>query len=190
MSDWLNYDDFVELVKDRHLQGFSGLITGVSDERHSFQIGFETGEIVLLTYRIKKGQAALRMLTQVEQVKISEYPNADVPDGHEDDLDTVTALARLVARTSDDTTTITRLDEKNSSRDATDITIPGMLDDKMRKVIEAAAREHFGPVGAMICAQQLDNPVGDVRTIVLSIAHEADASEEDTRAFLETVSKS
>ena len=190
MSDWLKYDDFVELVKDRHVEGYSGLITGVSDERHSFQIGFEKGEIVLLTYRIKKGMAALRLLTQIERVKVSEYPNAGIPDGHDDSLDTVTALARLVARTSDDTTTITKLDEKVLAGDVTDITMPGMLDEKMRKAIESAAREHFGPIGAIICEQQLDNPAGDVRTIVLSIAHEADASEEDTRAFLETVGKS
>ena len=189
MSDWLDYDAFVEIVKDRHVEAFSGLITGVSDRRHSFQIGFERGEIVLLTYRIKKGQSALRLLTQVERVKISEYPNADKPDGHDDSLDTGTTIARLVARTSDDTTTITRIDEKSFAADATDITIPGMLDEKMRTAIESAARKHFGPIGEMICAEQLDAAQGDIRSIMLSIAHKVGASEEDTRAFLESVTK-
>ena len=188
MSDWLGYDDFVGLVRDRHLEGFSGLITGVSDDRHSFQIGFDNGEIVLLTYRINKGQAALRLLTQVQRVKVSEYPNADKPDGHDDSPDTATTIARLVARTSDDTTTITRVDEKSIAADATDITIPGMLDEKMRDAIESAARRHFGPIGEMICAEQLDAAQGDIRSIMLSIAHKVGASEEDTRAFLESVS--
>jgi hypothetical protein len=191
MSDWLGYDDFVELVRDRHLEGFSGLITGVSYNRHSFQIGFDKGKIVLLTYRIKKGQSALRLLTQVERVKVSEYPNADKPDGHDYSLeDTGTVIARLVARTSDDTTTITRLDEKSIAAEATDITIPGMLDENMRSAIESAAREHFGPIGEMICAEQLDAAQGDIRSIMLSIAHKVDANEEDTRAFLESVSVS
>ena len=189
MSDWLGYDDFVELVRNRHLQGFSGLITGVSDLRHSFQVGFDRGEIVLLTYRINKGSPALRLLTRVERVKVSEYPNADTPDGRDDVLDSGTIIARLVARTSDDTTTITRLDEKSIAADATDITVPGMLDENTRSAIESAAREHFGPIGEMICAEQLDAAEGDIRSIMLSIAHKVGASEEDTRAFLESVSK-
>lgn len=189
MSDWLDYDAFVELVKDRHVDGFSGLITGVSDTRHSFQIGFDRGEIVLLTYRINKGQPALRLLTQVERVKVSEYPGADKPDGRDDSLDTATTIARLVARTSDDTTTITRIDEQTFGAEVTDITIPGMLDEKMRSAIESAAREHFGPIGEMICAEQLDAAQGDIRSIMLSIAHQIGASEEDTRAFLESVTK-
>ena len=204
MSDWLDYDAFVEIVKDRHVEAFSGLITGVSDRRHSFQIGFERDRLRLSDsacdivigdkragwrVRIKKGQSALRLLTQVERVKISEYPNADKPDGHDDSLDTGTTIARLVARTSDDTTTITRIDEKSFAADATDITIPGMLDEKMRTAIESAARKHFGPIGEMICAEQLDAAQGDIRSIMLSIAHKVGASEEDTRAFLESVTK-
>ena len=187
MSGWLGYDDFVELVKNRHVERFSGLITGVSDRRHSFQIGFDQGEIVFMTYRIRKGRSALRLLTQVERVKVSEYPNSDKLDGHDDSPDTGTTIASLVAKTSDDTTTITRLDEKSAAADATDITVPGMLDEKMRKAIESSAREHFGPFGAMVCAEQLDAAQGDIRTIMLSIAHEVGASDDDTRAFLASV---
>ena len=51
MSNWILYDDFVDLVRNHHHDGFSGLITGVSEVKHSFQIGFDKGEIVLLNYQ-------------------------------------------------------------------------------------------------------------------------------------------
>lgn len=188
MSGWMDYDAIVERVGSSHFEGYSGLIIGVTESRHSFQIGFERGEIILLTYRVKKGMDALRLITQVQRARVAEYPNSDMPGGHDNTLDTGTVIARLLARTDDDTTTITRLDHVQSV-DKTDITIPGLLDAKIRKTIETAARNHFGPVGALICEQRLDNPEGDVRSIVLSIAHEVGASEDDTRAFFSTVAK-
>ena len=160
----------------------------MTESRHSFQIGFERGEIILLTYRVKKGMDALRLIAQVERARIAEYPNSDMPGGSDNTLDTNTVIARLAARTADDTTTITRLDRVQAPGN-TDITIPGLLDAKIRKPIETAARDHFGVIGAMICEQHLENPEGDARTLVLGIAHEAGASEDDTRAFFLTLAK-
>lgn len=45
MSNWVLYDDFVDLVRNHHHNAFSGLITGVSDTRHSFQVEFDHGEV-------------------------------------------------------------------------------------------------------------------------------------------------
>lgn len=185
MSDWMRYDDIVERVNTCHLEAYSGLIIGVTNERHSFQIGFERGEIIMLTYRVKKGMDALRLITRIERARVAEHPNPDMPGGRDNSLVTGNVLARLAARTADDTTTITRLDEIPSGLDRTDITVPGQLDARMRENIEKAARDHFGPIGAMICEERLDNPEGDVRTILLSIAHEVGASDADTRAFLQ-----
>lgn len=188
MSDWMNYDDIVERVSSCHYEGYSGLVIGVTENRHSFQIGFERGEIILLTYRVKKGMDALGLIIQIERARVAEHPNTDMPAGRDNTLDTGIVIARLVARTADDTTTITMLDPVRTP-DNTDITIPGLLNEKLRKTIETAARSHFGPIGALICEEHLDNPQGDVRTIVLSIAHEVGASDDDTRAFLRTVAK-
>jgi hypothetical protein len=185
----MRYDDIVDRVNTCHLEAYSGLIIGVTEDKHSFQIGFERGEIILLTYRVKKGMDALGMITRFERARVAEYPNSDMPGGRDNTLDTGHVIARLVARTADDTTTITRLDENPAGPDTTDITIPGQLDARMRKTIEKAARDHFGPVGAMICEERLDNPDGDVRSILLGIAHEVGASDADTRAFLERFAK-
>jgi len=189
MSDWLSYDDFVERVKIHHLDAFSGLLIGVSDNQHSFQLGFERGKIVLLTYRVKKGMEALRLITRLQRVRIAEHPAGEIPAGRDDSIDTDAVIEALVAGTTDDTTTITRLDPSRSPADDTDLTIPGLLDATMRQAIEAAALNHFGPIGALLCEEQLDNPAGDVKTIIISIAREVGASEDDTRAFFRSVAK-
>jgi len=50
------------------------------------------------------------------------------------------------------------------------------------------AVHHFGSIGAMVCDQHLDDPPGDARAILISIAKDAGASEADTEAFLQTIS--
>ncbi len=189
MSDWILYDEFVDLVRRHHSDGFSGLITGVSDDRHSFQIGFDRGEVVLLNYRIKKGLAALQLMTQIERAKISEHPTSDVPEASGDVPDTSTVLSRLTANTLDETsTTVT---------DISDVSEPGKgvaqpesapVDARMRKIIETAAIHHFGPIGAMVCAEHLSGADDDLRAVMLGIAEDVGASEADTRAFFQTVS--
>ena len=86
MSNWIVYDDLVEQVRNLHHKAFSGLITGVSDDNHSFQIGFDQGAIILLTYRIKKGLAALQLITQIERARITEHPNSDLHEAADEDL--------------------------------------------------------------------------------------------------------
>ncbi len=107
MTNWILYDDFVELVRNHHLNAFSGLITGVSDSNHSFQIGFDRGDIVLLSYRIKKGNAALTMITQIERAKITEHPGRNLQNTGSDVLDTSSVLSQLTANTLNETTSIT-----------------------------------------------------------------------------------
>jgi len=189
LSNWILYDDFVDLVRSHHHNAFSGLITGVSDTRHSFQVGFDHGEIVLLTYRIKKGLQALPLITQMERAKITEHPTTDIQDATGDALDTSTVLSQLTAYTLDETTTMTT--------DISDIPAPGQVsripasspvDTRTKKAIEAAAVHHFGPIGAMVCEEHLMQPKGDIRAIALAIAQDVGASEVDTRAFFKSIS--
>ena len=107
MSNWIVYDDLVEQVRNLHHKAYSGLITGVSDDNHSFQIGFDQGAIILLTYRIKKGLAALQLITQIERARITEHPNSDLHEAASEDLDTSKVLEQLIANTLDETTTMT-----------------------------------------------------------------------------------
>jgi hypothetical protein len=107
VSNWILYDDFVDQVRNLHHDAYSGLITGVSDSNHSFQIGFDHGAIILLTYRIKKGLAALKLITQIERARITEHPNSDIHEAAGESLDTSEVLALLVANTLDETNTIT-----------------------------------------------------------------------------------
>jgi hypothetical protein len=191
VSDWILYDDFVDLVRRHHHNAFSGLITGVSDSKHSFQIGFDHGEIILLTYRIKKGLQALPMITRIERAKITEHPATDIQDAGGEALDTSAVLSQLTATTLDETTSMTT--------DISDVTVPlkpgqtltpGPVDARLRRIIESAAIHHFGPIGAMVCEEHLANPKGDSRAILLAIAEDVGASEADTRAFLKMVSES
>ena len=190
MSNWILYDDFVDLVRNHHHNGYSGLITGVSEIKHSFQVGFDQGEIVLLTYRIKKGLAALQLLTQIERAKISEHPNTEIQDSSAGIIDTSTVLSQLTASTLDEsTTTVTDISDVSapSERAAQQAQASRPVDARLRQVIETAAVHHFGPIGAMVCEEHLDDGNGDLRAVLLAIAQDVGASEADTRAFFQTV---
>ena len=189
MSNWILYDDFVELVKSHHHSAFSGLITGVSDRKHSFQVGFDHGTIVLLTYRVKKGLQALPLIIQIERAKITEHPTTDIQDVTGDTLDTSMVLSQLTAATLDETITMTT--------DISDLPAPPQisqsvsrspLNTRTKKAIEAAAIHHFGPIGAIVCEEYLALPAGNLDTIALAIAEEVDASESEVRAFFNSIS--
>ena len=187
MSRWISYADFVDLVRTHHHEGFSGLITGVSDEQHAFKMGFHRGDIELVTYRVKKGMPALDLLTRMSQAKVTVYQSSSGKYQSEGMPDTATILSQLTANTLDDTT-VTEFSEvpemkqpKSNSSDPIDATT--------RKRIEAAAVHYFGPIGAMICEELLEDYRGDIRTAVFAIAQEVGASEEDTRAFFQSVAE-
>ena len=188
MSSWILYDEFVDLVRRHHSNGFSGLITGVSDTRHSFQVGFDRGEIVLLNYRIKKGLAALELITQIERAKVTEHPHTEIPDITGDMPETSTVLAQLTASTLDQTsTTVTDISDVSEPKDQVPQPVSKPVDARMRKIIETAAVHHFGPIGAMVCEEHLADDGNDLRTVMLGIANDVGASEADTRAFFQTV---
>jgi hypothetical protein len=189
MSEWLIYDDFVERVQIRHLQAFSGLLAGVTDSRHSFQIGFERGKIILLTYRLCKGLEALRLITGLRRARIAEHPIPAMHAGRDDLIDTDAVLEVLAAGTADDTTTITRVDDSAPDSKPLDLSLIRPLDERLKRVIEAAALRHFGPIGVLLCEEQFEKPDGDVRSIVIGIAREVEASEDDTRAFMQAVAR-
>ena len=174
-------------IRDSH-NAFSGLVTGVSDTGHSFQVGFDHGEIVLLSYRVKKGMPALPLITRIERAKITEHPTTDIQDATGEALDTSAVLSRLTADTLDETTTlITEISDVPSPRQTNQPATGSAVDARLKRIIEAAAIHHFGPIGAMVCEEYLANPQGDSREILLAIAQDVGASEADTRAFLESV---
>ena len=164
MSNRILYDDFVDLVRIHHHNAFSGLITGVSDSNHSFQIGFDHGKIVLLTYRVKKGVAALHLMSQIERAKISEHPNADIHEVSGEVPDTGLILSELTAQTLDETTTMTTdISNLPSPRQTSVTSSPRSVDSRLRQIIERAAIHHFGPIGAMVCEDHLVDPHHDRR---------------------------
>lgn len=185
MSTWITYDDFTDLVRNHHHDGFTGLITGVSERQHAFKVGFNLGQIVLLTYRIKKGMPALELLTQIKQAKVTEYPTSGTQYKMDGMPDTATILSQLTANTLDDTT-VTEISEI-PELEQPENTFSQNIDAVVRKNIEAAAVHHFGPIGAMVCDEILKDYRGDLRTAVLAIAQEVGANEPDTRAFFQSV---
>ena len=188
MSNWILYDDFVDLVRNHHHNAYSGLITGVSDNQHSFQIGFDRGNIVLLNYRIKKGLAALQLIAQIERAKITEHANSDIHDSGVDVPDTSTILSRLTANTLDDSNTTTDISDVPAPRETSRSGGQKAIDSGLKKIIETAAIHHFGPIGAMVCEEHLAHAEGDVRAVMLKIAQDVGASEADTKAFFRMVS--
>ena len=187
MSNWIVYDDFVDRVRNLHHYAFSGVITGLRDTQHSFQIGFVDGQMVMLTYRIKKGMAALQLITHIERAQISEHPNTDFQQSGDTQLDTSMVLAQLTANTLDDSTA-TDISDVPQPATTSRSTTSRSIDSRLRKIIETAAIHHFGPIGAMVCQEHLSNTDEDVRHIMLRIAQDVGASEVDTKAFFQSVS--
>ncbi len=174
------------MVRDHHHSGFTGLVTGLSDEQHAFKMGFDRGQIVLLTYRIKKGMAALELITQIKHAKITEYPTSKGQYNMEGMPDTATILSQLTTGTLEDAsvTDIDDVPELTQSKN----TFTEHIDPVIRKNIEVAAVHHFGPIGALVCEEQLEDYRGDLRTVLFAIAREVGANESDTRAFFESIS--
>ncbi len=188
MSDWIHYDNIVDLVMNHHHNTFSGLITGVSDSKHSFQIGFHHGEIILLTYSIKKNLQALPLIAQIQRAKIAEHPGTEIRGTAGDAIDTNAVLSQLTASMLAETTTMeTDVSEISELRARDSETDARPFDTNLRKSIEAAAIHHFGPIGAMLSEEHLRDQKGDVRTIVLAIARDVGASDIDTQAFFKSV---
>jgi hypothetical protein len=206
VSSWIPYNEFVDLVRNHHHNAYSGLITGISHDMHSFQIGFDQGEVVLMSYRIKKGVTALQHISQMKRAKITEHPNTDIPyiEGIVPDTDTI--ISQLTGSTLIDTSDIemddlTRMGLDDiaktslqvnqaaasvpSNSDILPTVIP--VDARLKGIIEAAAVHHFGPIGAMVCEEHLQNQQDDIKIVIMEIARDVGASDADTSAFFQTV---
>ncbi|MCH7882003.1 MAG: hypothetical protein IIB69_10625 [Proteobacteria bacterium] len=191
MSHWLQHDEFVEMVMNYHDDNFTGLITGISDSKHSFQIGFNGGQIVLLTYRIIKGSAALDKIVAIKRAKITEHPTTELPNPQTELPSTSDILSRLSSTLTETETNLDTIRVPQPPQ-ISQTSTGRVTEAKLRKIIEAAAVHHFGPVGAMVCEQHLshaDKNKADLRTLMLRIATDVGASELDTQAFIDTVAQ-
>ncbi len=202
-NKWLPYDELVDLIRNYHHSGFTGLITGVSNDQHSFQIGFSDGQVTLLTYRIFKGDRALEKLSQIKHAKIVQHPNTEVSDLQAQIHDTSTILSRLTIKPGKQTpiAAVDVVPEITPVRqEATTTSIPAQNvssgnyappSDKQVKAIKNAAVHYFGPIGAMVCDEYFS--ASNLKSIELNvllhrIAAEVGANDSDTDAFLNSVS--
>ncbi len=203
MGNWLPYDELVDQVRNHHHSGFSGLMTGVSDEQHSFQVGFRDGQIVLLTYRIFKGNRALEKLSQINRAKITQHPNTEVTASQTELDDTSAILSRLTTITDKDATPVTidvvpelssapviSTGTPTNSAASLPASQPALGSQRI-KVIKTAAIHHFGPIGAMVCDEYLSTSNlknVDLNILLRRIAAEVGADDIDTEAFLNSTS--
>ena len=187
MSDWILYDQFVDLVRGHHRDAYSGLITGLCDRQHAFQIGFDRGDIVLLSYRVKKGIDALPFIMQIERAKITNQMALDISESVTEKLDTSSILSQLTTDTIDDTTTTEISNVGILERDgASD---RHRIDRHLKQAIKTAAVHQFGPIAEMVCEEHLANPESDLRTAIMNIALDVGASQDDTETFLQLISE-
>ena len=209
MSRLVSYEELVDVLRAHLRAGVSGLITGVSENQHSFQIGLKEGRIVMLTYRIFKGVKALEMLVKIDQAKIIDHLNIDPPGLQPDLPDTSTILTTLAIERG-----ISGAVAEVGGGD--DLTIPDSapppapeikvaqtpaqvappsgqqnIHPSQLEAIKKAAIHYFGPIGAMVCDDYLTpGNLGsvEIRTLLMRIANDVGASESDTQAFIDQVS--
>lgn len=202
MSTWIKYNEFVDLIRNHHYNKFSGLITGVSKNGHSFQIGFMNGDVALLKCRIFRGKQALEKIAQLKEVRITQHHTPDITNitiPQVDLPDIKTILSRLTTSLEDNhRSQITASDNPetqpvdiNIADDAPIIQIDQQADSAKLERIKVAAIHHFGPIGAMVCEDYLsDSNLSSTELSVLlqRIAEDVGANDKDTQAFLESVS--
>jgi hypothetical protein len=165
------------------------LITGISDAKHSFQIGFDHGDIVLLSYRVVKGSAALDNIALIHRAKVSRHPTTDTPQLQSGLPITSDILSRLTSTPSDTETDLSHITVPAPKQEH-DTSTSRVTDSRLKKSIEAAAIHHFGPIGAMVCEEHLTHTAindADFESLMLRIAADVGASEVDVQAFVDTV---
>ena len=201
MSETVSYDELIDLLRGYLTKGSTGLIAGLSDQKHSFQIGFHKGRIVLLTYRVFRGEAALENLLKVNQAKITEHLNVEPPD-RGDGLDTSMVMARLIME-RDEPQGIGKSEDVTDYDDPTTelLTSPAPIspppgasgiDREQIERIKSSATHFFGPIASMVCEDYLtpENLASvDLRTLIARIAGELGASDSDMEDFFNSVSK-
>jgi hypothetical protein len=182
----------------------SGLITAVSEEQHSFQIGFTKGQIVYLSYRIVKGVKALDKIRQINSAKIVEHLGIDPPKS-QTDLPDSGSIMTLLTTEQQESEAAQMLDSRYelppspSNQDAASVAkvikakTPAKVNgisSKQLNVIKDAAVHHFGPIGAMVCEDHLsdsDLTSIDLRTLLMRIVEDVGASESEAGAFARSV---
>lgn len=202
---WIAYDQFVDLIRSHHQNGFSGLLTGVTRSNHSFQVGFLNGEVVLLNYRILRGARALEKMAEIVEVKITEHHTPDITNITIPQIDLPginTILSRLTV-TLDDRTAfeLSRIKSAPDSEIEIDIdlsetapptrAVQQIPDRNKLEDIKSAAIHHFGPIGAIICDEYLSESnlsTTELPELLHLITEDVGADDQDTRAFLQSIS--
>lgn len=200
MATWIKYDQFVDLVRNHHHDNFSGLITGVTDDGHSFQVGFMNGDVVLLSYRILRGQQALEKIAQIKKARITQHHTPDItnitiPQANLPDISTI--LSRLTTNLEEenkpDISVLIPAEHQQQQADKPRISntsVQQKPDSAKLANIKSAAIHHFGPIGAMVCDEYLsDSNLSSIELPVLldRIVEDVGASDKDSQAFLHSV---
>jgi hypothetical protein len=204
----LLYAELVELLRLHLRDGKSGLITGITEKQHSFQIGFEKGEIVFLSYRVLKSLAALERLLLVDSAKIVEHLGTSPPAQQFDLPDSSTIMSRLAMGkfgvASGETTAAADAGVSPASQPGSAPSQPSQdtnqvlmssgvyakIDVSQIDAIKRSAVHTFGPFGAMMCDKHLTPSSlasADLRTILTRIAQDLGASDTDTKTFINQV---
>ncbi len=200
----VSYAELVNLIRIHLRDGISGLITGISEKQHSFQIGFEKGEIVFLTYRVFKSVAALEKLLLIDSAKIIEHLGGAPPSLQEDLPDSRSIMSRLTTgKSAADRGEFASANVGSSPKPAPDprpfseeskqvSTPPAQtkIDVSQLDTIKRSAVHSFGPFAAMMCDEHLtpSNLANiELRTLLMRIAQDLGASDTDTRAFIDQI---
>jgi hypothetical protein len=203
----LSYAELVELLRLHLRDGKSGLITGITEKQHSFQIGFEKGEIVFLSYRVLKSLAALERLLLIDSAKVVEHLGTSPPAQQFDLPDSSTILSRLAmgkfavasGETAAADTAVSPTPQpgstplppsEGSNQVSTSSGVYAKIDVSQIDSIKRSAVHTFGPFGAMMCDKHLTPSSlasADLRTILTRIAQDLGASDADTKTFINQV---
>ena len=195
MAQWINYEGLIDLIRNHHHDGFTGLITGLTDSQHSFQIGFSRGDIILMSYRVIKGTRAVGKIAEIDRAKVTVHPTVKIPNIVSELPKTSSILQQLTVSSSFDDETVLSVaipsnptPEKRASQAKP---VEGIAyDPDLNKKIEESAIHFFGPIGAMVCEEKMESfnaETTNIRTLLQEIALEVGANEPDTQAFYQSV---
>lgn len=167
----LNYPQLMEELKTHCQNKDSGTLFITTGEMHAVRFELDSGKIVAVRYRAKKGSVALSLIKQVRDGRCSFSPDALYP--HDSDLPETQALLDFLEQAGDE---MPIKSKPNQSQPETTVD-----SSQMAKLAEQELARYLGPVAAIIVEDVLDKHK-DTETALDALADEI-SSKQERRKF-------
>ena len=158
--EWTSFSRIVEHIKQLCSQRKTGTLFLASDENHMVQVHLESGNIVSLMHRNRRGLHALAVLTQIKNAKL-RFDDGYVASSESHDLSTQAILDHLDNATP-------KAAQPSSAPGAS---ASNVLTAEVRATAQRILMRYVGPMAEIVCADHFEQAT-DLHALVRALADE------------------